>query len=149
MTMMESRMPRRRTAFIGALLLLTACLGDVSVLTKGKGEDRDKTTGVQDGTPLSLQLSPKAALAGTYVQARIRVHPDVQNRLLRISVESPNYFRSSDVMLNGADAAATHVVPWRARPAGSYAVVAVVYGVEGERARSLQKLELRSPHGGN
>ena len=139
-------MPRRRTVLILALLLLSAHLGHSTVLTKGKDNARDK---VQDGIPLSLQLSPKAALAGTYVQARIRVHPDVQNRLLRISVESPNYFSSSDVMLNGADAAITHMVPLRALPAGSYAVVAVVYGVKGERARSLQTLELRSPHVSN
>jgi hypothetical protein len=66
--------------------------------------------------------------------------------MLRLSVESSNYFRSSDVTLNGADAPITHIVPLRALPAGSYAVVATVYGVDGERARSLQMLELRSPH---
>jgi hypothetical protein len=145
---MELQMPRRRTAFIVALLLLTAYAGHLSVLTKGKGEDR-KAKKVEDGKPLSLQLSPRAGFAGTYVQARIRVHPDAQNRLLRLSVESPNYFRSSDVTLNGSDAAVTHVVPLRALPAGSYAVLAIVYGAEGERARSLQTLELRSPHENN
>lgn len=142
-------MLRRQTACIVALLLLSVCLGHSAIFANGKNEDRNKDTSVQQGAPLSLQISPKAAMAGTFVQARVRVHPDTHNRLLRISVESPNYFRSSDVTLNGADAAITHVVPLRALPAGSYLVIATVYGVEGERARSLQRLELRSPHESN
>ena len=142
-------MLRRRTACIVALLLLSACHGHTTVFAKGKNEDRSRDAPVHDRAPLSLQISPKVALAGTFVQARVRVHPDIHNKLLRISVESPNYFRSSDVTLSGADAAITHVVPLRALPTGSYAVIATVYGVEGERARSLQRLELRSPHQSN
>jgi hypothetical protein len=146
---MELQLPPHRTVWIVALLLLLMSLGHATVFAKGKNDSRGKDTPVRNGAPLSLQISPKAALAGTYVLARIRVHPDIDNRLLRISVESPTYFRSSDVRLDGANAAITHVVPLRALPAGSYAVVAIVYGTKGERARSLQRLELRSPHEGN
>ncbi len=144
-------MPRRRTACLVALLLLSVYAGDSTVLTKDKNEKRDRTIQEQeqDGGPLRLQVSPRSARAGTFVQARVRVHPDVENRLLRVTVESSSYFRSSDVALDGADAAITHVVPLRALPAGSYAVVAIVYGTEGERARSLQRLEMRSPHESN
>ena len=142
-------MPRRRLACLAALLLLSVSLAHLTVFAKGKNNNRSKDASVHEGAPLSLQISPKAALAGTYVLARIRVHPDIDNRLLRVSVESPTYFRSSDVKLDGAAAAVTHVVPLRALPAGSYAVLAIVYGTEGERARSLQRLELRSPHQSN
>lgn len=142
-------MPRRRMACLAAWLLLSVSLAHATVFADGKNNNRSKDASVHEGAPLSLQISPKTALAGTYVLARIRVHPDIDNRLLRVTVESSSYFRSSDVMLDGAAAAITHVVPLRALPAGSYAVVAVVYGAEGERARSLQNLELRSPHEGN
>lgn len=142
-------MPGHRLACLTALLLLIAYAGNPTVLTQGKNGRREKATQEHDGRSLSLQVSPNLAVSGTFVQARIRVHPDGENRLLRVTVESPTYFRSSDVTLDGAAAAITHVVPLRALPAGSYAVLAIVYGTEGERARSLQRLELRSPHQSN
>jgi hypothetical protein len=135
---------------VAVLLLLSAHVGQLTVVAKSKDRDRKTVTQPhEDGAPLRLQVTPRAALAGTFVQALVRVHPHADNRLLRLTVESPSYFRSSDVTLNGADAAVSHFVPLRALPAGSYAVVAVVYGVDGERARSLQILELRSPHESN
>lgn len=137
---------RRRAiaATTGLLLVLTPAL----VMTKGKSRNK-ATPIVNSNTPLTLQVTPRMAIAGTFVQALVRVYPDNQNRLLRVSVESTNYFRSSDVTLDGADAKISHTVPLRALPAGSYDVVAVVYGSEGERARSLQTFELKSAHEGN
>jgi hypothetical protein len=135
---------------VGVLLLLAAQLLEVSALAKVKREDRRKVPDLLGPhAPLSLQVTPRMAIAGTFVQALVRVYPNVENRLLRVSVESTGYFRSSDVSLDGADAKISHLVPLRALPAGSYDVVAVVYGSEGERARSLEKFELRSAHQGN
>jgi hypothetical protein len=143
------RVLRRGSVVVAVLLLLGAQLLEVSALAKGKRERTKVPNLLGPDAPLSLQVTPTMAMAGTFVQALVRVHPNVQNRLLRVSVESTGYFRASDVTLDGADAKISHFVPLRALPAGSYDVVAVVYGSEGERARSLQRLELRSPHDGN
>jgi hypothetical protein len=135
---------------LAMLLLLVAQLLEVPALAKGKREDRKKVPDLlSPDMPLSLHVTPRMAIAGTFVQALVRVYPNVENRLLRVSVESTGYFRSSDVALDGADAKISHLVPLRALPAGSYDVVAVVYGSEGERARSLEKFELKSVHQGN
>jgi hypothetical protein len=143
---MVDRLLRIGTVIL-AMWAWLASTAEITIVAKGKRDnDKQLVQTPNDNARLTLEVSPNAALAGTYVRARIRVPPDVENRMLRLSVESSNYFRSSDVTLNGADAPITHIVPLRALPAGSYAVVATVYGVDGERARSLQKLELRSPH---
>lgn len=142
---MDCQVWRRGLVSVAMSLLL---LAPATGLTTGR-DHGGSPPALDSGTPLTLQVNPKSALAGTPVQALVRVHPDVQNRLLRVSVESSGYFRSSDMTLNGADAPVSHFVRLRALPAGRYDVVAVVYGSEGERARSLQKFELRSPHEGN
>jgi hypothetical protein len=144
--MTSERVLRRGSVIVAVLLLLGAQLLEGSALAKGKRERKKVPDLLGPDTPLSLQVTPKMAIAGTYVQALVRVYPNVQNRLLRVSVESTGYFRSSDVTLDGADARISHLVPLRALPAGSYDVVATVYGSEGERARSLQKIELKSAH---
>jgi hypothetical protein len=137
----------RGAIFAAVLSPVGAQLLEISTLARGKRNERKKATELlTPDAPLSLQVTPRMAIAGTYVQALVRVYPNVQNRLLRVSVESTGYFRSSDVTLDGADARISHLVPLRALPAGSYDVVAVVYGSEGERARSLQKIELKSAH---
>lgn len=122
-------------------MLLATIVSAQSTLA-GKGKDGGKPASRVE--PLTLRVTPLFALAGYPVQAMVRVTPNSDNRLLRIMVDSENYFQSSDVQLNGLDAAVTHYVPMKALPAGRYELLAVVYGTQGERARIDQKFRLLS-----
>jgi hypothetical protein len=137
-----------QVAVIGCVLLFAILVGQQSVLTKTKskqGESGDLKEAQQNNAAVTLRVTPRFVWTGRSVQAVVRINPDADNRLLRISVDSPNYFRSSDVTLDGADSARTHFLPFHALPAGAYAVHAVLYGTQGERARSEEKFDVLSP----
>jgi hypothetical protein len=132
-------------ASLACVLFLLVLAGQASVMTKGSPKDRNKVTGIQSvGSPLTLRVTPRLVWIGSAVQALVRVSPDDRNRFLRITVDSPDYYRSSDVMLDGANARRTHLVLLTSLPAGSYAVQAVVYGASGERGRIEQKFDVLS-----
>ena len=52
---------------------------------------------------------------------------------LRIVVEAGDYFKSSDVQLDGVDAPATHQFTWKELPSGAYRVEAILTRADGER----------------
>lgn len=123
------------------MLLVTIASTQSTLAGKGK----DSVKGAPKAEPLTLRVTPLFALAGSPVQAMVRIPPNADNRLLRIMVDSENYFQSSDVELAGLEAAVTHYVPMKALPAGRYELLAVVYGTQGERARIDQQFRLLSP----
>jgi hypothetical protein len=139
--MMKYRVILSRRASIPGLLIV-AVVAQASVMADLTPKGSRHATAESSKLPLMLKITPRFALVGESVQAVVRVRPDVENRLLRITVDSFHYFRSSDVTLNGADSAQTHLVPLNSLPAGSYTVLAVVYGTQGERARSEETFAL-------
>ena len=48
-------------------------------------------------------------------------------------VEAADYFKSSDVQLDGVDAPATHQFTWKELPSGAYRVEAILTRDDGER----------------
>ncbi len=60
------------------------------------------------------------------LHATVRVDPHEENRLLRVSLDGPLYYASTDVQLDGASAARVHDMWWRALPPGEYSVTALV-----------------------
>jgi hypothetical protein len=126
-------------ASFASVMLLLILPGQESVMTKGK----PKATGIQsDSSPLTMRVTPRLAWIGSAVRALVRISPDDRNRLLRITVDSPDYYRSTDVMLDGAEARRSHLLLLTSLPAGSYAIQAVVYGSSGERGRIEQKFDV-------
>ena len=77
---------------------------------------------VHADNPLSASVTPQVAYAPAKVQALVRVAPHPDNRILRVTLESASYYRSSDVPLEGAQAPAAHWLRWRSVPAGTYVV---------------------------
>jgi hypothetical protein len=142
-TMMKCQVTPYRRSMIACLLLFSAVVGHTSVMTKDKHKRQNQVTSAEhSNTPVTLLVTPRFAMVGGSAQAVVRVSPAVENRRLRITVDSPDYFRSSDVTLDGADSARTHFVPLQSLTAGSYEVLAVVYGTQGERGRSEQKFDV-------
>ena len=128
-----------RTGFIAWLLLISLFVGQSPAAGKNKanaGPDRNSAR------PITVHVAPLFALEGSPVHAMVRVAPNSENRMLRMTVDSQNYYRSSEVQLDGDNAAITHYLPMNSLPAGDYAFLAVVYGPHGERARSYGEFRL-------
>jgi len=91
---------------------------------------------------LQLRLTRKYTFSPGYVQSLIRVVPHPDNRLLRVTIDSADFYRSSDIELDGADAARSHFFNWTSLPAGHYDIVVTVFGSEGQRGQSKEVLEV-------
>lgn len=84
---------------------------------------------------VEVRLSARFALEQEVVRSLIRVAPHRDNRLLRVEIDSPDFFRSSDVQLEGDLAARNHFFSWKSLPPGSYELVVTVLGSQGPRIR--------------
>jgi hypothetical protein len=108
-----------RSAVTAAVL----CLG-MPIVAKGDDPEPPKVT---------VKIRPVVLFAGRDVQATVRAPRDARNRELRITVEGEDFFASSDVQLDGVDAATTHMFTWRELPGGAYRVDAILLRADGER----------------
>jgi hypothetical protein len=93
--------------------------------------------------PVTMRLSARMAFAPAVIRSVIRVTPHRDNRMLRLTLDSDDYYRSSDVELDGSSAPSAHYFNWASLPAGSYKVVATVFGAGGERAQTFTTLDVR------
>jgi hypothetical protein len=83
-------------------------------------------------TRLSIKVSPAVAFAPANLTMRTTVVPDSRNRMLQIVAESDDYFRSSEIQLNGERSAHTTLVYFKSVPSGVYKVSASLLGEGGE-----------------
>jgi hypothetical protein len=68
---------------------------------------------------------------------------DAQNRAVEVVAESPEYYRASEVQLNGEDAPRTTTFEFRSLPPGTYEVKAVLLDSAGEeRAAALTQVNV-------
>jgi len=105
---------------------LFAALVMVSIVRLGAGE------------PLTVTVYPAVSMAPANIRVEARIEADAANRAVEISADSQNFFRSSIIPLDGANAPRTNVFEFRGLPGGRYEVTAVLLGDNGER-RSLQR----------
>src|SRR5687768_10354804 len=72
---------------------------------------------------VSVSVTPQKAFAPVSVQAFVRVarHPAI--RLLRVTLDSGSFYRSSDLPLEGDHAPTSHWVRWPSVPPGHYVVI--------------------------
>jgi hypothetical protein len=81
---------------------------------------------------LSMKVSPAVAFAPANLTMRATVVPDGRNRMLQVIAESGDYYRSSDIQLDGERAPRTTLVYFRSVPGGVYQVSAMLKGEGGE-----------------
>lgn len=105
-----------RMVFATALGCLT-----LSSPTAAKTAAKEKS-----GEPLSVKVTPRVTLVGGGVLTTVRVVRAPENRLLSIAVDGPAYYSSTDVQLDGDQAAQTHTFRWLSLPAGQYVVQVLV-----------------------
>jgi hypothetical protein len=86
-------------------------------------------TGAADaGERLTIVVTPVLAYAPANVRVRAKVESNADNRSIQIVADSPEFYRSSEIQLDGERAPRTTVVEFRNLPSGTYNVTAVLVG---------------------
>jgi hypothetical protein len=88
------------------------------------------------GEPMTLSVSPAVAFAPATLIVRAKIEADARNRTVEIVAESPAFYRSSEIQLDGDRAPRTNTFEFRSMPPGTYDVRATLRG-SGGQARAL------------
>ena len=91
------------------------------------------TAGAGAKEPLSIRVSPAFSFAPATLVIRASVEPDAENRSMEVIADSPEFYRSSTIALEGDRAPKTTMVEFRSLPAGDYELTATLIGVDGHR----------------
>src|SRR5580765_6764625 len=86
------------------------------------------------GDALRMQVSPAIQRAPAMLTVRVMIESSDDNRLLQVVAESPTFYRSSEVEIDGANASPLKVFQFRGLPTGVYEVTGVLVGTQGRRA---------------
>lgn len=97
------------------------------------------------GERMTMKVSPSFAFAPANLLVRAMVEADAQNRAVAIVAQSADFYRSSEIQLEGAKAPRTSIFEFRSLPPGSYEVTAALFGADGrERAIVRQSVNIMS-----
>jgi len=80
---------------------------------------------------MTLRVSPAVAFAPANLIVRTMIEADARNRAVEIVAESPEFYRSSEIQLDGENAPRTTTFEFRSLPPGTYEVKATLLGSDG------------------
>jgi hypothetical protein len=93
--------------------------------------------------PVAMRVSPSVSFAPANLVVSATVEVDAANRMLEVSAESINFYRSSAVQLDGDRAPRTTRFEFRDLPSGRYTVRLVVRGEDGKmRGAARQEVDV-------
>jgi hypothetical protein len=93
--------------------------------------------------PLAVRVSPAVSFAPANLIVRATIEADASNRSVLIVAESPEFYRSSEIQLDGDNAPRTNMFEFRSLPSGTYEVKAILYGADGHpRAQARQQVNV-------
>jgi hypothetical protein len=93
---------------------------------------------------LIIAASPANALAPASVSVRVLLEPDMDNRLLEICADSPEFYRSSQFQLDGDRAPHVVWLQFPQLPGGEYEIRAVLFDVTGRQTtRAATRVTVR------
>jgi hypothetical protein len=94
------------------------------------------------GAGLAVE-APAVILARSRLIVETAVEPDSDNRAIQVIAESPEFYRSSEVQLNGVTAPRRNTFEFKDLPNGVYEIRAMLLGSDGQqRALVVRKLEV-------
>jgi hypothetical protein len=100
---------------------------------------------VNGGEQLRMAVSPAQSFAPSNLHVRLRLEPNTQNRTLAVTADSGEFYRSSEVQLDGERAPRTMMIEFRGVPGGSYQVSSVILDQSGRtRATASQEVTVIS-----
>jgi hypothetical protein len=110
-----------RAAFFAFVILLTT-------LSASAGTDQK----------LAVRISPAVAFAPATLVVRTTIQSDAENRTVQIVAESNDFYRSSEVQLDGEHAPRVSVFEFRSLPSGTYLVTATLRDSKGQSRASVR-----------
>jgi hypothetical protein len=128
----------RTTIIVSAVVAGVTCgstlhaARDASPETRAN-RDRKSQRALGDCATLTVRITPLVRLTRGDTYGTVIVPRHADNRLLRVILESEDYYSRSDIPLDGEYAALSYPVSWRDLPAGSYSATVQVYGPNGMR----------------
>jgi len=87
---------------------------------------------------LTLSVSPAVAFAPATLIVRARIESDSRNRAVEIVAESSDFYRASEVQLDGDNAPVTNRFEFRSLPSGTYEIKARVLDASGQARASAR-----------
>ena len=100
------------------------------------------------GETLRLRVTPAVGSAPGFLTVRVNVESAAENRSLQVVAESPDFYRSSEISLDGERASPLAVFEFRDLPTGLYEVTGVLVGAHGPRA-TVSRLAKVQPSAGH
>jgi hypothetical protein len=132
---LESRQAGDGKNTVNAMTLRAMLFGSLILTTA--------TTPIGAGERVSIRVSPAVAFAPANLVVRASVEADEANRIMQIVAESQDFYRSSEVQLEGDKAPRTSMIEFRSVPPGAYEVRVTVMGSDGEqRAFARQQVNV-------
>ena len=132
---------------------VSAATSDARLNAAGAGDPAASTTrqtppqaAPADRQKLTVRVTPLVRFVRGDARGMAIVPRHADNRLLRVILESADYYRLSELPLEGEDAPLTHPLYWQDLPPGSYCVTVQVYGATGLRgSTSIGNTQLSGP----
>ena len=97
------------------------------------------TGAIQAKDRLTLRVSPYVSFAPANLVARTMIEANEGNRSILIVAESDDFYRSSEMQLDGAKAPRTSIFEFRSMPKGTYDVRAFLKGSDGQAVAVAQQ----------
>jgi hypothetical protein len=91
------------------------------------------------GERIMLKVSPAVAFAPANLVVRATIPADADNRAIEVVAESDDFYRSSEIQLEGDRAARTNIIEFRSLPPGSYEVRATLVGANGQSRAMIRR----------
>jgi hypothetical protein len=92
------------------------------------------------GESITIAVSPRRSIGPTNLTVLLRVEPNAENRTLEVAADSGDFYRSSQIHLDGDRAARAVFVEFRGVPSGQYQVSGALFNSVGQR-RGLARQE--------
>jgi hypothetical protein len=84
------------------------------------------SAGAASGERLTMRVTPQISRAPTIVVVQTRVEPNEDNRSIEVLAQSEDYYRSSEVPLDGDQSPRSARFEFRDLPGGQYTVAAML-----------------------
>jgi hypothetical protein len=88
---------------------------------------------------LTMQVTPSVAIAPAHLVVRTIIQANQANRAIEISAESGDFYRSSEIPLDGDNAPRKSQVEFRSVPGGQYIIRAVLKGSNEEPLATVRQ----------
>ncbi len=88
---------------------------------------------VNGGEGLTMRIWPATSMAPAILTVQVTVETDGDNRLLEVVAESEDFYRSSEIRLDGSNAPRVNVFEFRSLPGGVYQVSGRLTRTRGKR----------------